>query len=315
MDQYIEELFPFYAMGAITDEEKTEVEAYIQANPTAEARLIAAMAAADNLAFLAEPMSPSAPVKESVLAYARRRPNLSGAPTILPPAPTWWQRLRQGLALPVFAGLATVTAILLFIWVLSLRSLVGNLESQVATLAPLETAVTELQSQVAALQPLETTVTELQDQLNALQPLETTITDLQIQIETLQRELAQRDDILAALPEGNGLFVAGTDVQPRASGELLVWDEGRTAVFIATALEALPPEQTYQLWLIGESGPVSEGVFTINDNGIGLLEVTAETAVFNYTNIGVSIEPEGGSPQPTGDIVMLGAIVPPGTDS
>jgi len=283
MDERIEVLFPFYAMGAITKEEKDEVEAYLQANPAAQARLDAVLAAADNLAFLAESMTPAVPVKDNVLAYARRRPRLTAATTSPTPTtpPSWWQRLRQGVALPLFAGLATVTAILLFIWTLSLQ-----------------TTIRDLESQVTALQPLETTVTELQNQVQAL-----------------QQALAQRDALLAVLPEGRSLPLAGTEVQPEATGRLVVGADGRTAVLFVSDLPTLPSEQTYQLWLIGDSGPVSEGVFMVDAEGVGILEVEAEAAVFTYATIGVSVEPEGGSTQPTGDIVMLGEIVPPGTDS
>jgi hypothetical protein len=208
-------------------------------------------------------MTPAAPVKESVLAYARRRAHRPAAviPVALPP---WWQRLRQRVALPLFAGLAAVTAILLFIWVISLQA---------------------------------------------------TVTDLESQAQALQQALEQRDALLAVLPEGRSLPITGTEVQPDAAGQLVVGVDGRTAVLFVSDLQTLTSEQTYQLWLIGDSGPVSEGLFRVDAEGTGILEVEAEAAVFSYTAIGVSVEPEGGSPQPTGDIVMLGEVVLPGRDS
>lgn len=298
MDERIEELFPFYAMGAISDEEKAEVEAYVQTNLAAQAQLAADMAVADDLAFLAEPMALAPAAKESVLAYARRRPHRTAAPAPVASAPGWWQRLRQSMAMPVLAGLATATAIILFIWVVSLRNTIGNLESQVVAMAPLESRVEELQSRVETLQPLETAVPELQRQINAL-----------------QQELAQQDDVMAILREGQSLPIAGTEFQPTAIGQLLVGHDGQNALLVASDLATLPPEQTYQLWLIGDSGPVSEGVFTVNESGTGFLEVQTETAVFDYAAIGISVEPEGGSPQPTGDIVMLSEILSQDTDS
>ena len=263
MDERIEELFPFYAMGAVTEEEMAEVEAYVRDNPAAQARLEAAMATADELAFLAEPKTPAASVKENVLAYAHRRPHMT-ASAATPQPLSWWQRFRQSMAIPAFAGLATVTAILLFIWVLSLQR---------------------------------------------------TIADLDNRVTALQQALEQRDTILAVLPEGRGLSIAGTEHQPNATGQLLVGADGQTAVLAVSNLEPLPSEQTYQLWLIGDSGVVSEGVFTVDAEGTSILEVETEAAVFSYTTIGVSVEPQGGSLQPTGDIVMHGEITSPGTDS
>jgi anti-sigma-K factor RskA len=283
MDEHIEELFPFYALGAVTEEERAEVEAYVQANAAALARLEAAVAAADNLAFLAESMAPAAPVKDNVLAYARRRPHLAAAPTSPAPTalPTWWQRWRQGVVLPLWAGLATAAAVVLFIWLLSLQTTISNLEGQVA----------------------------------ALRPLETTVPELQEQVQTLQRALEQQDEILAVLPGGRGLSIAGTEVQPDAMGQLVVGADGQTAVLAVSNLAVLPDDQTYQLWLIGEDGPVSEGVFTVDAEGEGLLTVRAASAVFSYDTIGISIEPEGGSLQPTGDIVMLSDIPVPDSGS
>ena len=53
-DQRIEEeLFPFYALHALTDEERAEVDAYIAVNPEAAARLAALAQDAAGLALMA----------------------------------------------------------------------------------------------------------------------------------------------------------------------------------------------------------------------------------------------------------------------
>jgi anti-sigma-K factor RskA len=266
MDEQIEDLFPFYAMGAVTEEESAEVEAYIRDNPAAQARLDAALAAADNLAYLAEPMTPAAPVRSQVLAYARRRPHASAAPAA-PAAPitSWWQRWRQSLAMPAFAGLATAVAVFLFIWTLSLQSTIDQLQNQVAD---------------------------------------------------LQETLVDQETILALLPNGRSVPIASNEGhQPEAIGQLVVGEDGRTAVLAVSHLHALPADETYQLWLIGTEGPVSEGIFAVDDTGEALVLVTADSAVFGYDAVGISIEPEGGSPQPTGDIVMLSNIPSPDSGS
>ena len=258
MDEHIEDLFPFYAMGSVTEEEQAAVEAYVKANPEAQARLEAAMAIGDDLAFMADPISPSPSVKRETLAYARRRPHVTAVP-----APTVPHSRRQGfwsrMTWPIFAGLATVTAVLLFIWALSLQASNTELEKQVAT---------------------------------------------------LQQTLVEREAILTLLAAGEGIAIAGTEHQPEAAGQLVVAPNGVTAVLAVANLTHLSPEQTYQLWLIGDDGPVSVGLFTVDPVGLGTLAVEADSAVYDYQAIGVSIEPAGGSPQPTGDIVMLSEIPP-----
>jgi len=73
---------------------------------------------------------------------------------------------------------------------------------------------------------------------------------------------------------------------------------------VIAGLATLEPGKTYQVWLI-EGAPVSAGLLTVDANGQGVLILTAETAISSFKSIGISIEPEGGSEQPTGDIVVL----------
>lgn len=68
MNEQIEELLPFYVLGALTDEETAVVEAYLAANPEARQRLDA----------LAEPV-PSC-------RMMRRR-----LPSVLTPRPSSWR--------------------------------------------------------------------------------------------------------------------------------------------------------------------------------------------------------------------------------
>ena len=77
MDE-IEELFPFYALGALSDDERARVEAYVAANPGAKARLDEIMKTASALAYEAAPVEPSPALKKSLMervnADARARP-------------------------------------------------------------------------------------------------------------------------------------------------------------------------------------------------------------------------------------------------
>ncbi len=83
-------------------------------------------------------------------------------------------------------------------------------------------------------------------------------------------------------------------------------DEERGAVMIATGLDPLGSEATYQMWLIGADGPVSAGLFRPDESGF----VTVELAGVPEPGVafGVTIEPAGGSPQPTGAVLFLANV-------
>lgn len=102
--------------------------------------------------------------------------------------------------------------------------------------------------------------------------------------------------------------MAGTERAPRATGTLLITADGEYGTLIVDGLPALDPGLGYQLWLIRDGQRVSGGVFAVNDEGYGVLEVSSHEPLASFTAFGVTIEPEGGSPGPTGDKVLDGSL-------
>ena len=78
----------------------------------------------------------------------------------------------------------------------------------------------------------------------------------------------------------------------------------QSAVLDVTGLPPLEPGKTYQVWLIANA-PVSAGLLTVDANGQGVLIITSTESIGSFKSLGISVEPAGGSPQPTGDIVVL----------
>ena len=78
-----------------------------------------------------------------------------------------------------------------------------------------------------------------------------------------------------------------------------------TLVLSATGLPAPPAGRTYQLWAIVGSQAVSAGVFTPDADGLSRVIATVK---FDGppAALAVTLEPEGGVPQPTGPKVLLG---------
>ena len=128
----------------------------------------------------------------------------------------------------------------------------------------------------------------------------------------LSDRLATRDDALAeqslildAISAGGQVFrLSGTPDAPSASG-VLVQDPGTgRAVLVVNGLPALASEKEYQVWRIHDGTPDGVGTFSVAD----VEELVVLSAEFSSSDqVGVSVEPRGGSPAPTGVIVLLGA--------
>jgi hypothetical protein len=129
--------------------------------------------------------------------------------------------------------------------------------------------------------------------------------------------------ITGALNNGNGLQealrLAHIDAQPDAMRETirltnindeqqvtatLVWSGALAeSVLIVDGLATLPDEKTYELWYIGESGPISAGVFNTQRSGESWRVL--DGAMSAGDAVGVTVEPAGGSEQPTTDPLIV----------
>ncbi|RZU66203.1 anti-sigma-K factor rskA [Microterricola gilva] len=83
----------------------------------------------------------------------------------------------------------------------------------------------------------------------------------------------------------------------------LVWsgELGRSAL-LADGLAPLPADQTYQLWYIGDEGPVSAGTFDASSKGTTWHVLEGEMSAGD--TVGVTVEPSGGSDAPTSDPIV-----------
>lgn len=94
------------------------------------------------------------------------------------------------------------------------------------------------------------------------------------------------------------------DAASEALGELRFDPTGGAATLEVWRMPPLPAEQQYQLWLARDGRRDSGAVFSVNDNGWAELPVEIAHSPGDFTSLGVTIEPAGGSPDPTGDEVL-----------
>jgi anti-sigma-K factor RskA len=90
---------------------------------------------------------------------------------------------------------------------------------------------------------------------------------------------------------------------------VLIQNPGREdLVLVITGLASAPAGMEYQVWrIIGQDvAPIGAGTFSILDSNAHLVTILIKFSPSE--SIGVSVEPAGGSPAPTGDIVLLGTL-------
>ncbi|HSL41987.1 MAG TPA: anti-sigma factor [Anaerolineales bacterium] len=251
--EQIEELLPFYALDALTDEERKLVEDYLAEHPEARQQIEEMGWAASALPYGVAPVEPPQHVKDGLLARV-------AADESARPLPASQPSRRPFRFETLFRTLSLATAAIAIVGVILLSFQVSRLRTEIAALN-----------------------------------------------ERLAAQSQSLDQIIQNLPQSNPVITVslrGTDVQPQAQGQLIANPNEQSAVLVISGLPPLEPGKTYQVWLIGNA-PVSAGLLTVDENGQSVLIVTSEEAIGSFNSLGISIEPEGGSTQPTGEIVVL----------
>ena len=94
------------------------------------------------------------------------------------------------------------------------------------------------------------------------------------------------------------VFLTGTSDARDAFGTIVIDRDDNHGVMAVEGLQPLDPSRKYQLWLIRDGERRSGGVFSVNPDGYGSLQVSIPTDFRGFTGFGISIEPAPGSPAP-----------------
>jgi anti-sigma-K factor RskA len=104
------------------------------------------------------------------------------------------------------------------------------------------------------------------------------------------------------------IALANTQNSPKAMGTLVINQSGEYGSLVVDGLALLDSGHQYQVWLIKDGQRTSGGVFSVNPEGYASLELDAPLSLIQYQSIGITIEPAGGSPGPTGVKVLGGDL-------
>lgn len=124
----------------------------------------------------------------------------------------------------------------------------------------------------------------------------------------LSRRVAARDSTLAALLAPGVQLTTLTSTGREPPVVRVFWDRGRNRLTLsAVRLPRAPAGRAYQLWLMRKDAPpIPSRVFDTGPDGGVLAENVALPAGETIVGFAVSVEPAGGSPQPTTTPILFG---------
>lgn len=92
-----------------------------------------------------------------------------------------------------------------------------------------------------------------------------------------------------------------------ANGTVTYLKDQRLAVMDVNSLAPLPPEQIYQVWAISDGEPASLGLLAADTSGRTTV-LMPDLDLEGVDSLAVTIEPAGGSAQPTSDPIASGEL-------
>ena len=115
-------------------------------------------------------------------------------------------------------------------------------------------------------------------------------------LQTLRAEGAQRVTLVAS------------QTKPQPQAQTIYQREKGRLVLVASNLESLPQNKTYELWILPMNGaaPIPAGTFQPDARGNASMLMPQIPAGIEAKGFAVTIEPQGGSATPTMPIKMLG---------
>jgi anti-sigma-K factor RskA len=130
---------------------------------------------------------------------------------------------------------------------------------------------------------------------------------LQEQQKALTERLYTEQTTIGMLAHPGTQLVLVTADLPNMTGSILLDKDKNTAVLVLWNLPELEAGQTYQIWLINAQGEkISAGLFTSSSQqNYTTASIESSIPIGQFVAIGVTIEPSGGSNQPTGSRVLV----------
>ena len=124
--------------------------------------------------------------------------------------------------------------------------------------------------------------------------LQAEMQNLQGRVQSLQRQPQ----------EPQMVKLGGTGTKQGARAELVTL-EGDRAVLVVEDMPPVPEGKTYQIWVIEDDIPKPSGLFEPKQDSVAAV---VEHPLEGGDVVAVTVEPEGGSPEPTSDPMLAAEV-------
>ncbi|MFL6274956.1 MAG: anti-sigma factor domain-containing protein [Blastocatellia bacterium] len=118
------------------------------------------------------------------------------------------------------------------------------------------------------------------------------------------RELEEINAVLAA-PQRSVIEMAGPE-GALSTVASVYWDHQKNRWVVSANLPPVPDGKVYQLWMVTPDAKISAGLIEPDARGHGFVIVDVPPNVSQIQAAAITLEPQGGSPQPTMPIYALG---------
>jgi anti-sigma-K factor RskA len=120
----------------------------------------------------------------------------------------------------------------------------------------------------------------------------------------VSHELAQINSVLSS-PQWRIIPLAGQEPAPDSSAKIY-WDVQGNRWVVTADLPPAPKGKVYQLWFVTPTAKISAGLISPDKTGHAFLVVPFPPSAAQLAAAAITLEPEGGSEQPTMPIYALG---------
>jgi len=306
--QAAEQQVAAYALGTLDPEDRAAVEALLAASPEQQEELRQLREVVALLPYVAQPTSPPERVRQQLLArIAATAAQPAATPAAAPAnAPTPPRRARW--LVPAFAAALATLVLALAGLTLSLTDSMARLDQTnrelVTTLGTLQQALADTQARQESL------AGQLAAGQSQLEQVSAKLAASEERIGQLSAQVAQ-DDYVISFVSAPGVAtrqLVSAQAELSAQGEMYMYPGNSSAVVLFSGLPALAPGKIYQFWFADDSNQVAGGTFVADASGIGHIVVQAPREVNAFSQVMVTVEPEGGSAMPSANVVLEGNL-------
>ena len=123
-----------------------------------------------------------------------------------------------------------------------------------------------------------------------------------------QQDMTYKAPLMFANPGSSVNLLVGDGAWTSARGVMMVSQTGTDALLSVVDLPPLPADKVYLVWLMKERAKYNAALFTVGSTGYGQTVIIPVAPFWEFEAAGITIEPAGGSVDPTGVNILKGDL-------